>query len=997
MAVMDIIIRATDLASKVIDDIGASGERLEKKFKSASDRMDTISRSFMTAGRGLTIGLTAPVMGLVGGLVKTGVEFKAFKQEAQQAFGVLLQSEEAAISHMDKILAFARTTPFAFPDLVTANRNLVSFGMTAKETFPVMEAIANSVAAMGGGGAEIGQMSDIFARITAQGKITSMELQRLGAQGINAVAILANQAGVSVDEMRAKISAGAIDSRTAINWLVDGMMHGTKGVAGATVAMGGSLGALKNTFKGAMDTLKGAWRTAADTIVSEDIFAKVVEGVHRLTGVIRGLPDLLGPLTSSIGGMLIGLVDKIASAVDWFFSLSPATQQAAVRFFAFAVALGPILIGLSKIISAGSLVIKATKSMMGVFSTAVSVVTYAARGMQLFVAAVKSGVLVQNIAAIATKAWTVAQAALNAVMALNPIALVVIAIAALIAAIVLLVKHWDWVKEKVLGAYHVFQEWFSNLPGWAKVLLSIIAPITLVVANIEKIADTAKKVWGAVSGFFGWGRKSVVEEVTALGGEAVGEVVKMSQSMENRLLQLQVTGGQITEEFANEVIENSNRMKEMAIKNIEEQYAETVKNLEYLRDKSGIITEEQYKAMMEVEEKRKDAAIQNQEDLNQAVVDKIRKLQESGVEVTAEMRAEIEAEIFAQRDAVIEAMAEQGAEVGLILSKLRHESGEITKEMASEAIKNSMEQRDQSIANAEQQYEDTIKAINTMSDEAIAATGKTRDELIEAAKEQRDGTIKAAEEMHEEAVKEVMAMGSDLEGEIDTTTGKILTGWEKFKIRFVQGASDAFWGAVGWFGRLPGTVWGFLTETWEKAVTWGSDMGSAALKAGKKTWDGFVDYIKGLPGRLWEILLETANQLLSIGGTLWKNAKQAAANLWEGFKKGIGKSSPSYLERAIDEIAERSRKLPGEMARDFNKLSGLRLPGWNGIEMGRDGGRDSVGRDDKKGTVIHHHYYYVGDVLIEASEISELQDVLEFFDKLRLRVRLQGGAEPAII
>lgn len=100
----------------------------------------------------------------------------------------------------------------------------------------------------------------------------------------------------------------------------------------------------------------------------------------------------------------------------------------------------------------------------------------------------------------------------------------------------------------------------------------------------------------------------------------------------------------------------------------------------------------------------------------------------------------------------------------------------------------------------------------------------------------------------------------------------------------------------------------------------------SAKRAGRNLLDGFMEFVRTLPSKLWQTLLAAAGKLLNIGTQLWNNAKKAGTRIWEGFKKGIGKSSPSYLERAIDEIAERAAKLPVEMEYSFSKLNNLKVP-----------------------------------------------------------------------
>jgi hypothetical protein len=64
------------------------------------------------------------------------------------------------------------------------------------------------------------------------------------------------------------------------------------------------------------------------------------------------------------------------------------------------------------------------------------------------------------------KAWTIAQAALNIVMDANPIGLIVIAIAAVIAAVVMLYLKVDWFRDFVDAAMHLIVDYFTFLWNW---------------------------------------------------------------------------------------------------------------------------------------------------------------------------------------------------------------------------------------------------------------------------------------------------------------------------------------------------------------------------------------------------------------------------------------------------------------------------------------------------------------------------------------------------
>ncbi len=139
----------------------------------------------------------------------------------------------------------------------------------------------------------------------------------------------------------------------------------------------------------------------------------------------------------------------------------------------------------------------------------------------------------------------------------------------------------------------------------------------------------------------------------------------------------------------------------------------------------------------------------------------------------------------------------------------------------------------------------------------------------------------------------------------------------------IQAGQDALNNFINFMKELPGQLQQWLTDAVARLITFATEAPAKAKEAGEKALNGFINVIKDLPSKLWAILVEAGQSLLKIGGTLYNNAKTAASNLWEGFKKGIGKSSPSFLEKAMDEIAERSGALKDELQQNFRGLDNL--------------------------------------------------------------------------
>lgn len=138
-------------------------------------------------------------------------------------------------------------------------------------------------------------------------------------------------------------------------------------------------------------------------------------------------------------------------------------------------------------------------------------------------AATVASTAAQGVAKGATLAWTGAQWLLNVALSANPIGLIIIAIAALIAIIVLIATKttwfqtawrasWGWIKKAAVDVW----DWLKQLPGWigsafAKVAGFISAPYR---AAFNLIADA----WNNTIGRLSW---TVPGWVPFLGGNTI--------------------------------------------------------------------------------------------------------------------------------------------------------------------------------------------------------------------------------------------------------------------------------------------------------------------------------------------------------------------------------------------------------------------------------------------------------------------------------------------
>ncbi|MDO5559422.1 MAG: phage tail tape measure protein [Oscillospiraceae bacterium] len=181
--------------------------------------------------------------------------------------------------------------------------------------------------------------------------------------------------------------------------------------------------------------------------------AKVALNNAKLAGAQLG-----ATLLTSLQPILTGLINKVKSVTSWFKGLTESQRQTILKVGGVVAAVGPLLIIIGKVISA-----------VGTIMT--------------ILPKVKAGMV-----------------AVNAVMAANPVGLVVAGVAALIAIFVILWNKCDW-----------FREFWINLWDGIK-------------AKCEEIWAGLQAIWAVVSPFV---QQYIVEPVKALMEDIKNALIKV--------------------------------------------------------------------------------------------------------------------------------------------------------------------------------------------------------------------------------------------------------------------------------------------------------------------------------------------------------------------------------------------------------------------------------------------------------------------------------------
>lgn len=331
--------------------------KFQNQYKEATNSLKHMGESIgdfgdkmQSFGKKMSMAITAPVTAFGAGLVKTGVEIRKFRAQAQIYYEGLYQDTARAQQQLDDLMTFARTTPYSYESLVEADMVMQTFGMSTDKSRESLEAIANTIASTGGSNSDLENIARVFGQIESSGKASLQDMNQLVNAKIPAFKIVANELNMSVMELRENISKGEVTSDVAIQALTQGLMEGTDGINGATQAYSGSLDTVKNQLPGAIDSMKSAWKNMALGLVDDDMFNGIIEAINKITEMLNS--GAFTPVIQAIGEALKSLIDLIGNLAEWFGKLSPGVQGFIAKVILFGAILGPIIVLLGSLLSA---------------------------------------------------------------------------------------------------------------------------------------------------------------------------------------------------------------------------------------------------------------------------------------------------------------------------------------------------------------------------------------------------------------------------------------------------------------------------------------------------------------------------------------------------------------------------------------------------------------------------------------------------------------------
>lgn len=288
----------------------ARAQRSFEKTGSAGKAAGAAAKAAFAAAAVTVTSLTVAGGAYLTSLLRTGAAYNTLQQTSRAALNTLLGGTKQAADQMAKLDDFARNSPFSKAVFISAQQQLIGFGVEAKKVIPILGAVQDAVAATGGSSNEIASVVEVLAKIKSQGKITGEELLQLGGRGIDAAGLIGKSLGKSGAEIKESITKGTISADQALDALAAGM----------AATYGGAAAEVKKTWTGAVDRIKAANReigaALAEPFISQQGGGMAVMWGNQVADVLRAILTHAQPVVQMFQNRLMPSFSTFTDFLD---------------------------------------------------------------------------------------------------------------------------------------------------------------------------------------------------------------------------------------------------------------------------------------------------------------------------------------------------------------------------------------------------------------------------------------------------------------------------------------------------------------------------------------------------------------------------------------------------------------------------------------------------------------------------------------------------------
>ena len=275
--------------------VGADTREFNKELGKIQRQIRQTSDNIMDMGKTMTMGVTLPIVGLGAAAVKAAADLETMETQ----FISLTGGAEQAGAMVDQLNQFAAATPFQIEEIAGAARQLLAAGTDISQVNEQLGFLGDIAATSG---ESIEDITAIFAKVQAKGKVELENLNQLAERGIPIFTALSEATGL----LPSQLGAGAV-----------------------TVEQ------FNATLRGFAE--EGGFAHGAMERLSQTAAGKFSTALDNLKQAGASLGNVLLPYVTKA-------IDKVTELAAGFMKLDDSTKTTIVVVAAIAAAIGPAVI-----------------------------------------------------------------------------------------------------------------------------------------------------------------------------------------------------------------------------------------------------------------------------------------------------------------------------------------------------------------------------------------------------------------------------------------------------------------------------------------------------------------------------------------------------------------------------------------------------------------------------------------------------------------------------
>lgn len=332
------------IATLAINLIG-NASSLKSALGSAQRDIKATAQSLQSVGTKMTASVSLPILGVAGAALKGAAEM----EQLEVSFTTMLKSADRAKALMADLTTFSASTPFELPEVMSAGKMLLAYGVAAEDVQGTLRQLGDVAA---GVGAPLGDIAYLFGTARVSGRLFTADINQFTNRGIPIISALAKTMGVAEGSIKKMVEEGKVgfpQLQAAMDYLT------TNG------------GQFEGLMEAQSQTISGLFSTLKDNI-----------GITLAT-IGRSIVDNFD-LRSKMGDA-IAVLGQVKDYIVGLAQTNPELLKMGVLIAGVAAAIGPLLVGLGMAMGAVANLAPAIGVLSGVLGALLSPLGLVAAGL----------------------------------------------------------------------------------------------------------------------------------------------------------------------------------------------------------------------------------------------------------------------------------------------------------------------------------------------------------------------------------------------------------------------------------------------------------------------------------------------------------------------------------------------------------------------------------------------------------------------------------------